>query len=95
MICGDSDWNSNLPLAIISLFVYPIGNSAFAFIATQDCLPHCFVFGNPGIPALFFALLYKNRLRLKEPNVLIAFSVLYEAYDSLYWWWELVRCFLF
>lgn len=43
-----------------------------------------------GIPAFFFALVWRNRLKLRSPKTTFAFGFLYEAYTHADWWFEMV-----
>jgi IPT/TIG domain/Transient receptor potential (TRP) ion channel/Tyrosine-protein kinase ephrin type A/B receptor-like len=41
------------------------------------------------VPAAFFAILWLNRGRLREPSTRIRYGLLYEAYRDEYWWFEM------
>jgi hypothetical protein len=43
-----------------------------------------------GIPAFFFALLYRHRHQLQEPRIKAKFGFLYNGYELHAWWWEIL-----
>ncbi len=67
LICGDEKWNQYLPLAIVAVFVYPIG-----------------------IPVFLFTSLHSVRKRLAMPKTILRWGLAYDAYRSVFWWWELL-----
>jgi hypothetical protein len=44
-----------------------------------------------GIPAFFFALLWKNRHKLQSSRRKQRLGFLYQSYSSEMWWWEMVE----
>lgn len=47
-----------------------------------------------GVPLFFFGLLFTNRWKLNETDVMERLGFLYKAYDKTVWWFELVMTHL-